>query len=259
MSSQPRTTRRRTWIWNVLGGITLSLITFQMIPTPQFNVPYSTLYYSPDGELVDATLADDDRFRFPPDRNVPPKYHEALLTHLDEGFHTHPGVEPMLLAQALIEPDNRSPQACTLTQHVVRLARNRAPRTFKAHLVEGLIALKLEQANTKENILRLYASHAPFGSNIIGIEAASWYYFAHTSEDLSWAEAATLAVLPTAPSTPSEAELTEHVIEARNDLLHNLHTQGTISTMTYSMAVGERLVATLHDLNATQGTAKPGT
>ena len=66
-------------------------------------------------------------------------------------------------------------------------------------------------------------------------------------------------MLPTAPSAPSEAELTDQVIEARNDLLHNLHEQGTISTLTYSMAVGEPLVANLHGLNAAQGTAKPGT
>ena len=62
------------------------------------------------------------------------------------------------------------------------------------------MATRLEARYTKEEILRIYASHAPFGGNVVGIDAALWRYLGDSGADLSWAEAATLAVLQNAPS-----------------------------------------------------------
>lgn len=82
---------------------------------------------------------------------------------------------------------------------VIRLSRGNPPRTLWEKAKEVLLTLRLEQSYTKRQILEMYASHAPFGGNVVGIKAASLKYFNRQPEQLSWAEAALLAVLPNAP------------------------------------------------------------
>jgi len=257
MSSYPRNRTHLPWQWSILGGLAISFGLFQTIPLPRFDVPYSTLYYSAQGELLGATLAEDQRLRFPPDRNVPQRFEQALLTQIDQRFHQHPGLNPVLLGQSLIWPDDKASQACTLTQSVVRLSRRYAPQTIREYLVEGLMALRLEQSTDKEDIMRLYATHARFGADVTGVEAATWHYFAHTSEYLSWAEAATLAVLPHHLDASDHPEVSESVITKRNGLLAKLRESGTITDVTYLLATGEPLVAQRTDLKETGGLAKP--
>ena len=85
-----------------------------------------------------------------------------------------------------------------LTMQVIRLSRNRE-RTLWQKLVEAVLATRLEFRCSKDEILALYASHAPFGGNVVGLEAAAWRYFGRPAGELSWAESATLAILPNAP------------------------------------------------------------
>lgn len=59
---------------------------------------------------------------------------------------------------------------------------------------------RLEFRKSKKEILSLYISHAPFGGNVVGLDAAAWRYFGHSAEELSWAESAMLAVLPNSPA-----------------------------------------------------------
>ena len=256
MSSQPRSFRCPSWILNVLGGITLSLVTFHLLPLPQFHVPYSTLHYSQEGELVGATLADDQVLRFPPTEHVPTKFYTALLTHIDQDFHSHAGIEPRRLFKAMSSTHITYPQSCTPTQHVVRLARHKAPNTIRSHLIEWMLALKLEYAVTKEDILELYVHHVPFSPRIAGIEAASWHYFDRPSHELSWAEAATLAVLPHSHHR-FDGILSTDLVEARNQVLESLRDQGTISPFVYGLAIGEPLVALYSTLNESPALVRP--
>ena len=76
----------------------------------------------------------------------------------------------------------------------IRLARNK-PRTFKEKLIEMVWATRLEFRKSKKEILSLYISHAPFGGNVVGLDAAAWRYFGHSAEELSWAESAMLLSL----------------------------------------------------------------
>lgn len=86
----------------------------------------------------------------------------------------------------------------TLTMQTIRLARNK-PRTIGEKVIEMIWATRLEFRTSKEEILSMYVSHAPFGGNVVGLDAAAWRYFGHSAEDLSWAESAMLAVLPMPP------------------------------------------------------------
>ena len=83
---------------------------------------------------------------------------------------------------------------------LARIARGNQDRTFYEKTIEMCWALFLETTHSKQEILNLYASHAPFGGNAIGLETAAWRYFGRSASELSWAESATLAVLPNSPA-----------------------------------------------------------
>ena len=88
----------------------------------------------------------------------------------------------------------------TLTMQVIRFSRGQKSRSFLEKGIELFLALRLEYRCSKSEILALYASNAPFGGNVVGLDAASWRYFGKDATQLSWSEAAMLAVLPNAPS-----------------------------------------------------------
>jgi penicillin-binding protein 1C len=73
---------------------------------------------------------------------------------------------------------------------VIRLSRGDKPRTIPEKLIEMALALRLDAYCSKDEILALYAGHAPFGGNVVGLEAAAWRYYGRSADDLSWAESA---------------------------------------------------------------------
>ena len=113
---------------------------------------------------------------------------------------------------------------------VIRLSR-REPRTVWEKLVEMWLALRLEFRYSKSEILQLYAAHAPFGGNVVGLDAAAWRYYGRSPHQLSWAESATLAVLPNSPSLIFPGKNQEKLLKKRNRLLKKLyHEEGQHSS-----------------------------
>ena len=110
----------------------------------------------------------------------------------------------------------------TVTMQVVRLSRPGKPRTVRQKLIEIVLALRLEAARSKDEILALYAGYAPFGGNVVGLDAAAWRYFGRPPVELSWAEAATLAVLPNNPALIHPGRNRSQLLEKRNRLLDRL-------------------------------------
>ena len=94
---------------------------------------------------------------------------------------------------------------------------------------------------SKEDILRTYASHAPFGGNVVGIDAAAWRYYGVSPHQLSWAENALLAVLPNSPSLLYPGKNSEQLFNKRNRLLHTLWQHEQIDSLTYALAISEPL------------------
>ncbi len=114
--------------------------------------------------------------------------------------------------------------------------------------MEALLALRLEMAYDKDELLALYAGHAPFGGNVVGLEAAAWRYFGREPESLSWAEAATLAVLPNNPSLVHLSRNRERLQAKRDALLRRLHIAGALDALELDLALSEPLTAEPHDL-----------
>ncbi|MFQ5446087.1 MAG: penicillin-binding protein 1C [Saprospiraceae bacterium] len=123
----------------------------------------------------------------------------------------------------------------------MRLARKGRPRTVFEKIVEMVWATRLELKYSKEKILSLYASNAPFGGNVVGLDAASWRYFGKRQELLSWSEAATLAVLPNSPSLIHPGRNRRRKKQKRDKLLKRLYEKGHFDKFTYGLALDEPL------------------
>ncbi|MCL1973802.1 MAG: penicillin-binding protein 1C, partial [Bacteroidetes bacterium] len=196
-----------------------------------------------NGELLGARIADDGQWRFPASSTVPEKFRICLLQFEDRYFYLHFGVNPVSMVRALIQNIRHKrivSGGSTLTMQTIRLYRNK-PRTLREKFIEMFLAVRLECRYSKTGILGLYASHAPFGGNVVGIESAAWRYFGHPANQLSWAEAAVLAVLPNSPATLHFSRNRPDLENKRNLLLKNLLDLCKIDSVSYELAILEPL------------------
>jgi len=220
------------------------------LPRPLFDVPYSTLVADRKGELLGARIASDGQWRFPPVDSVPDKYAECLIAFEDRKFRYHPGVNMLSIGRALwqnIKARRVVSGGSTITMQTVRLMRKNK-RTYFEKFIEMILATRLEWSYSKDHILALYASHAPMGGNVMGISAASWRYFGHPPASLSWAEAATLAVLPNSPAMMHFGRNRQALTDKRNRLLKYLSDKKILNTTDYLLAISEPLPAYPHAL-----------
>ena len=235
----------RVWLLSVgiLTGVLL-LAYALCLPNPLFQVPYSRVVESADGHLLGARIAKDGQWRFSPSDTIPDKFTKALIAYEDKRFYYHPGVDPLAIGRALLSNIRTSKTvsgASTLTMQTIRLSRAPRARTWGEKIMEAVLATRLEWRCSKQEIITLFAQHAPFGGNVVGLEAACQRYFGRSPSQLSWAEAALLAVLPNAPSLMHPGKNRLALMTKRNALLTRLYQEGTIDLQTYDLAQAEPL------------------
>nr|WP_241695518.1 penicillin-binding protein 1C [Winogradskyella litoriviva] len=214
------------------------------LPNTLFKDPTATVITSNTNELLGALIAEDGQWRFPANDSVPDKFKTCILQFEDEYFYQHPGFNPVSIFKALkgnLNSGSVKRGGSTLTQQVIRLSRKGQSRTYFEKVKEIILATRLEFRLSKDAILNLYASHAPFGGNVVGIDAAAWRYFNRNASDLSWAESATLAVLPNAPSLIYPGKNQERLLKKRNRLLKKLYKNDIIDQLTYELSIAESL------------------
>ncbi|SFB11766.1 penicillin-binding protein 1C [Flavobacterium swingsii] len=229
----------------------LLIVYYFSLPRTLFQEPYSTVIESKEGELLGAKIARDGQWRFPAQDSVPYKFKKCIVYFEDEYFYKHPGFNPVAMVNAIKQNQKAGKVVrggSTLTQQVIRLSRKGKNRTYFEKVIEMILATRLESRHSKDKILELYAAHAPFGGNVVGLEMASWRYFGVQSHQLSWAESATLAVLPNAPSLIYPGKNQQKLLKKRNNLLLKLKTEGIIDTQTYELAIDEPLPQKPYDL-----------
>ena len=244
-------TRRRLWAASLLACAAAAVFFWRLLPSPLFSVPLSTVVEARDGTLLSARIASDGQWRFPPAATVPQKFRRALLVYEDKRFEHHLGVDPLAVGRAArlnLRHGRVVSGGSTLTMQLARLARNTRERTMSAKLAETALALRLETAYDKDELLALYAGHAPFGGNVVGLEAAAWRYFGRDPATLSWAEAATLAVLPNNPALVHLKRNRARLAAKRDALLRRLHEAGDLDGESLDLALSEPLAAEPHDL-----------
>jgi len=223
----------------ILGFLIISFLLFWFcLPKPLFNSPTSYVIDDADGQLLGAAIASDGQWRFPPNAEVPEKFKQCIITFEDKRFMHHPGFDILALGRAM-KQDFHSGKVesggSTISMQVIRLA-TKDKRTVLNKIKEIFMAMRLECGYKKSEILSLYASNAPFGSNVVGLDAASWRYFGRSPEQLSWGEMAAMAVLPNAPSLVNPGKNRLILLKKRNQLLDRLQEQGIIDAPTASLA-----------------------
>lgn len=222
----------------------LLILYYFCLPNELFSDPTATVITSSSNQLLGAQIAKDGQWRFPHNDSVPEKFKTCIIQFEDEYFYNHPGFNPISIAKAL--KDNMSSGTIkrggsTLTQQVIRLSRKGQARTYIEKFKEIILATRIELRHSKEDILAFYSSNAPFGGNVVGLDAASWRYFNRDAHQLSWAESATLAVLPNAPSLIYPGKNQIRLLEKRNRLLKKLLENDIIDELTYKLSIAETL------------------
>lgn len=214
------------------------------LPRRLFDEPLSATLYSSDGRLLGARASAAGQWYFAPSDSVPDKFAECLVTYEDKRFRTHSGVDLLSVGRAVFQNISSArvvSGASTITMQVIRMSRRDAPRTFGEKVYEAFLATRLELRCSKDDILILYASNAPFGGNVIGLEAAAWRYYGRSPEDLSWGESALLAVLPNSPGLIHPGRNREALLSKRNALLDRLLRSGAIDSLECELSKEEPL------------------
>ena len=236
----------------VLGALLFALAFLCINPMAGPEPPYSTAVYAAGGELLGAVVASDGQWRLPlpaggkplpaggkplpaggkpadSKDHVPERFAVALSTYEDSRFYGHPGFDALAIFRAFA--DNLAAGrivsgGSTISMQLARLRRGAGPRTLTAKLVETVLAVRLELSGRKDDILAAYAGLAPFGGNVVGLQAAGFRWFGHDSARLTWAEAAVLAVLPNSPALVHPGRSRDELGRKRDALLTTLAAQG---------------------------------
>ncbi len=225
--------------------LVIAIVVVLAAPVPRFNNPFSTVVEAADGTLLGARIADDGQWRFPPPDSIPHRFELALLTYEDRHFYRHPGVNPVSLLRAArlnLKERRVVSGGSTITMQVARMAAGNRKRTLMQKGVEMLSALKLELLHSKSNILMDWCANAPFGGNVVGLEAAVWKYSGYAPYNMSWADAATYAILPNSPALLHPGRNREILLEKRNALLREMHAREFFDDMTLLLALDEPLL-----------------
>lgn len=227
--------KRNCWLWLAVASVLLVaavLAADKIWPLPLREVNPARVVVAHDGTPLWRFADAEGIWRYPVTvEEVSPRYLEALINYEDRWFWTHPGVNPFSVLRAAwqdLSAGRVISGGSTLTMQVARLL-DPHPRTFGGKFRQLWRAFQLEWHLSKRDILTLYLNRAPFGGTLQGVGAASWAYLGKPPTQLSYSEAALLAVLPQAPSRLRPDRWPERAEAARNKVLARMATQGVWS------------------------------
>ncbi|HMK40531.1 MAG TPA: penicillin-binding protein 1C, partial [Methyloceanibacter sp.] len=234
-----------TVVWIVAaiaGGISGLFQAFGPAPLGR-DLEVSTVVVDRDGKLLRAYLTTEGRWRLPATRNdVDPRFLEALLAYEDKRFYHHRGVDPLALMRAAYQLTTQGhivSGGSTITMQVARLMEPRAKRSLYAKLHEAVRALQLEWALSKDEILSLYLTLAPYGGNLEGVRGASLAYFGKEPRRLTLGETALLVALPQSPELRRPDRYPVAAKRARDRVLDRIAGRGLYSAAEIAHAKDE--------------------
>jgi penicillin-binding protein 1C len=163
------------------------------------EIPQSTKIYDRTGEELLYEISGDEKRTLVTLDDIPDYAEQATIAAEDRKFYQHRGIDVTGLARAVIFAGTRG-GGSTLTQQLVKNAILTNERTISRKMKEIILSLALERRYTKDEILQLYLNEIPYGSTNYGIESASRAYYGKSVQELTIAEAATLAALPQIPT-----------------------------------------------------------
>lgn len=213
---------------------------------------YSTVVFDKDGKLIAASISAEEQWQFQNQSVISDKYKKAVIVFEDKRFYRHIGFDLKALFRALrlnIKNKRVVSGGSTLNMQTIRLHKKNPKRSIINKIQEIILSTRLELKHSKDEILALYAAHAPFGGNVIGIDAACWRYFNKSPEHISWAEASLLAVLPNSPGLIHTERNRDKLKIKRDALLKRLYEKGEITEISYEGALLEKIPRRAYRLN----------
>lgn len=185
-----------------------------------------------DGSLLRAYLTKDGYWRIHTEvRDVSPRYLALLKAYEDRRFDAHPGVDPLAMLRAVGQLASNGrviSGGSTLTMQVARLLEPR-PRGIVTKLFQMVRAMQLEERYSKDEILSLYLTLAPFGGNLEGVRAASLSYFGKEPGGIDLAQAALLVALPQSPVRQRPDRHAIAALKGRDKVLHRMVDEGIVT------------------------------
>lgn len=221
------------------------------LPSPLFQDPLATELLSTEGDLLSARIAADGQWRMQAADSISPRLKLAVLNYEDRTYYQHWGISIVGLTRAIRdnwEAGEVVSGGSTITMQVARMARGNQARTLVQKVLEAAWATRLELRFSKEDILSFWLANAPFGGNVVGVEAATRRYYGRSPAELSWAEAATLAVLPNSPALIHPGRARSALQSKRDALLDDLVEANHLSSEEASLAKLEPLPDAPHPL-----------
>jgi 1A family penicillin-binding protein len=232
----------------IIGGLFIWVATFDIPDIQSFNdrrIEQSTKIYDRTGEVVLYDLNRDVRRTTVPLSDISENLQAATLAIEDSGFYNHLGIKPSAIVRAAwtnIKAGGFEQGGSTLTQQVVKNTLLTPEKTISRKIKEWILALRLDQQLTKEEILEIYLNEIPYGGRVYGAEEAASRYFGKSASNLTITESAYLAALPKAPTYYSPYGNNRDKLEQRkNEVLYEMNRNGFISDLEYEQAKNTRL------------------
>ena len=230
----------------VIGGLFLLFLLLNLVfPLPD-KIEYSTLVTDNKGELINASLTGDDKWRMKTDLDeISPLLRKTIIAKEDKYFYSHPGINPLAVIRAFsknILRMKRTSGASTITMQVAR-ALQPGKRNIWSKIRESFRAFQLEWKYDKDEILQLYLNLVPYGGNIEGVKAAAFLYFKKNPDHLSLAEITALSIIPNRPSSLVIGKNNDRIIAERNRWLQKFADDKIFTKKEIEDALAEPLIA----------------
>jgi penicillin-binding protein 1C len=228
-----------------LGLILLFFLLNWIFPLPD-KVEYSTIVTDNKGELVNAYLTSDQKWRMKTELDeISPLLQKTIIAKEDKHFYSHPGVNPFAVVRALFNnvfKMRRTSGASTITMQVAK-ALEPGKRNIWHKIREMFRAFQLELRYSKKEILQLYLNLVPYGGNIEGVKTAAWLYFKKNPDHLSLAEITALSIIPNNPGAMVIGRNNDLVVKERNKWLNRFAEENVFTKKEIEDALAEPLNA----------------
>lgn len=229
-----------------VGNVSKDLPNYEVLA--KYEPPVTTRIHAADGSLM-AEFAREKRL-FLPIQVIPDRVKAAFISAEDKNFYEHPGVDVGGLARAVVTnirnmgSGRRPVGASTITQQVAKNFLLSSNQTYDRKIKEAILALRIEQAYSKDRILELYLNEIFFGMGAYGVAGAALTYFDKSVSDLSIAQAAYLAALPKGPANYHPFRQADRAIERRNWVIERMVENGYVTPDEATAAKAEPLGVT---------------
>ena len=222
-----------------------SLPSVESLKTVELQQPMQI--YTADGKLIGEV---GEQRRIPVKlENVPQRLQDAFLATEDSRFYDHHGLDPIGIARAIyvaVSNGGASQGASTITQQLARNFFLTPEKTIIRKAREAVLAIEIENALSKQEILELYLNKIFLGYRSYGVAAAAQTYFGKNLDELTLSEMAVIAGLPKAPSTMNPLYSPKRAEERRNVVLSRMLDENKITKAEYDAAIKEPIVASYH-------------